>query len=139
MQTGPRIGVADSGHFDGFRVPLSSASFCTHLIISYFQKLAETRSPAAKNNRPAHLSTPFFRSTPPGPIFPASAVYSAAPHILLRLGNAKLNKFFVWLLQYIRLRRIYCCASEMQKNQTRLIFLHFSRLLRIFARLFSRR
>ena len=41
-----RIGVSDSGHFDGFRVPLSSAPFCICLVIKNFQKATEDRSPA---------------------------------------------------------------------------------------------
>ena len=38
--------MVDSGHFDGFRTPLSSASFCIYLFITYFQKATEDRSPA---------------------------------------------------------------------------------------------
>ena len=45
-QIGPRTGVADSGHFDGFRVPLSSAPFCIRLVIRHFSKATEDRSPA---------------------------------------------------------------------------------------------
>ena len=41
-----RIGVVDSGHFDGFRVSLSSAPFCICLVIKNFQKETEDRSPA---------------------------------------------------------------------------------------------
>ena len=39
-----RIGVSDSGHFDGFRVPLSSAPFCICLVIRHFSKATEDRS-----------------------------------------------------------------------------------------------
>ena len=46
MQIGPRIGVADFGHFDGFRLPLSSALFCICLVIRHFSKTAEDRSSA---------------------------------------------------------------------------------------------
>ena len=42
----PRTGVADSRHFDGFRVPLSSAPFCIRLVIRCFSKTAEDRSSA---------------------------------------------------------------------------------------------
>jgi len=35
--------VEDSGHFDSFRIPLFSTSFCIHLIINHFQKPAEVR------------------------------------------------------------------------------------------------
>ena len=45
-QIGPRTGVADSGHFDGFRVPLSSAPFRICLVIRDFSKATEDRSPA---------------------------------------------------------------------------------------------
>ena len=43
MRTDPRIGVADSGHFDGFRLPLSSALFYIRLVIRHFSKTAEDR------------------------------------------------------------------------------------------------
>ena len=46
MQVGQGIGVADSVQFDDFRTPLSSASFCIHLVIRYFSKTAEDRSSA---------------------------------------------------------------------------------------------
>ena len=46
MQIELRIGVADSGHFDGFRAPLSSALFYICLVIRYFSKTAEDRSSA---------------------------------------------------------------------------------------------
>ena len=62
-----RIGVVDSGHFDGFRVPLSSASFCICLVIKNFQKETEDRSPAdigtleagGKSFRPPAYTPPF--------------------------------------------------------------------------------
>ena len=50
-QIGLRIGVADSGHFDGFRVPLSSALFCIHLVTRYFLKITEDRSMADMADR----------------------------------------------------------------------------------------
>ena len=43
MRIGPRIGVADFGHFDGFRLPLSSALFYIRLVIRYFSKTAQDR------------------------------------------------------------------------------------------------
>ena len=46
MRIDPRIGVADSGHFDGFRLPLSSAPFYICLVIRHFSKTAEDRSSA---------------------------------------------------------------------------------------------
>ena len=62
-QIGPRTGVADSGHFDGFRVPLSSAPFCFCLVIRHFSKATEDRSPAG-----TAISTPMRPSSlaPPG-------------------------------------------------------------------------
>ena len=42
MRIDPRIGVADSGHFDGFRLPL----FYIRLVIRHFSKTAEDRSSA---------------------------------------------------------------------------------------------
>ena len=58
-----RIGVVDSGHFDGFRVPLSSAPFCICLVIKNFQKETEDRSrqalercrQAVEKTRPLYL------------------------------------------------------------------------------------
>ena len=46
MQIELRIGVADSGHFDGFRAPLSSALSYIRLVIRCFSKTAEDRSSA---------------------------------------------------------------------------------------------
>ena len=43
MRIGPRVGVADSGHFDGFRLPLSSALFYIRLVIRHFSKTAQDR------------------------------------------------------------------------------------------------
>ena len=57
----PRTGVADSRHFDGFRVPLSSAPFCIRLVIRCFSKTAEDRSSADTGvplRQPRHLRHP---------------------------------------------------------------------------------
>ena len=58
-----RIGVSDSGHFDGFRVPLSSALFCICFVIRHFSKATEDRSrqalerwrQAVEKTRPLYL------------------------------------------------------------------------------------
>ena len=67
-----RIGVSDSGHFDGFRVPLSSALFCICFVIRHFSKATEDRSRQALERwrQAASLfsppaSTPHPSSTPP--------------------------------------------------------------------------
>ena len=38
--------MVDSGHFDGFRVPLSSAPFYIRLVVKHFSKATEDRSSA---------------------------------------------------------------------------------------------
>ena len=38
--------MADSGHFDGFQAPLSSALFRIRLVTKHFSKTKEDRSPA---------------------------------------------------------------------------------------------
>ena len=75
--------MADSGHFDGFRAPLSSAPFCICLVIRHFSKATEDRSPAdtaisppmRPSSRPHRESEPLsheFRA-----LFPGESAYPA--------------------------------------------------------------
>ena len=89
MQIELRIGVADSGHFDGFRAPLSSAPFCICLVIRHFSKATEDRSPAdtaisihvailpvptGKVNRFHTNSGHFLPANPHTPLIPLTAL-----------------------------------------------------------------
>ena len=62
-----RIGVSDSGHFDGFRVPLSSALFCICFVIRHFSKATEDRSRQALERwrQAASLFSPPASTPPP--------------------------------------------------------------------------
>ena len=60
--------MADSGHFDGFRAPLSSALFCIRLVTKHCSKITEDRSMADRHtDRHILLSPPMQPSSRPFP------------------------------------------------------------------------
>ena len=90
MQIRPRTEVADSRHFDGFRVPLSSALLCIRLITKNFQEATEDRSiadryyylphaailpgPTGKVNRFLTNLGHFLPANPHSPLIPLAAL-----------------------------------------------------------------
>ena len=95
MQIRPRTGVADSGHFDGFRAPLSSAPFRICLVIRNFLKATEDRSLAdtAISTHAAILpdlpGKVYQFSTNPGHFSPANPHTPLIPLTALEAGGRK--------------------------------------------------
>ena len=131
-QIGPRTGVADSGHFDGFRVPLSSAPFCICFVIRDFSKTTEASSlagtaishpcghppvPTGKVNRFPTNSGHFSPANPHNsPLIPLAALKAEGPGLFDRLPPRHIR----------HLRHFHRCIQLFRSNPPGILTLLFS-------------